>query len=305
MAELILHHFDLSPFAEKARLMLGMKGLAWRSVEIPMAMPKPDLTALTGGYRKTPVLQVGADVYCDTRLIAVELERRHPSPTLFPGANRGLCLALSAWSDRSFFEPGAGLSMGLNKRGLPEAIISDRKAFFNFMDFDTLDEQIPHLKTQVRAHADLIEQQLADGRPFWLGESPGLADIHAYFPVWMARGHIPGAEALLAGCPHLAPWEARIGRIGHGAATPLGAAEALAIARSSTPLPGAGVDPDDPLGLRPGAPVRVSPDDYGRDPVEGRLVTLTRREVALEREHPQAGRVVVHFPRIGYRVTAA
>jgi hypothetical protein len=61
-AELILHHFDLSPYAEKVRTLLGLKALAWRSVQIPMVMPKPDLIALTGGYRKTPVLQIGADI---------------------------------------------------------------------------------------------------------------------------------------------------------------------------------------------------------------------------------------------------
>jgi len=56
MSELILHHYPNSPFAEKIRLILGHKKLPWKSVFIPMIMPKPDLTALTGGYRKTPVL---------------------------------------------------------------------------------------------------------------------------------------------------------------------------------------------------------------------------------------------------------
>jgi glutathione S-transferase len=305
MAELILHHFDLSPFAEKVRLMLGLKRLRWRSVEIPMVMPKPDLTALTGGYRKTPVLQIGADIYCDTRLIALELERRFPQPTLFPGGNRGLSLALAAWSDRAFFEPGAGLSMGLNKRGLPDAIISDRKAFFNFMDFDTLEAEIPHLTTQLRAHADLIEQQLADGRPFWLGEHAGLADINAYFPVWMARGNIPLADTLLAPCVHTARWEERMRGIGHGMSSPLSSAEALAVARASVAEPGSGIDRSDALGLSAGAIVRVAADDYGRDPVEGRLKTLALHEVAVERHDAAAGTVVVHFPRIGYRVSVA
>ena len=50
MSELILHHYDLSPYAEKIRLIMGYKGLAWKSVQIPMVMPKPDLTCLTGGY---------------------------------------------------------------------------------------------------------------------------------------------------------------------------------------------------------------------------------------------------------------
>jgi glutathione S-transferase len=70
VTEPILHHFDWSPYAEKVRVLLGIKRLAWRSVQIPMVMPKPELTALTGWYRKTPVLQVGADVYCDTSCIA-------------------------------------------------------------------------------------------------------------------------------------------------------------------------------------------------------------------------------------------
>ena len=78
---IILHHYDISPYSEKVRLGLGLKGLAWASVEIPVIMPKPDLTALTGGYRKAPVLQIGADIYCDSQLIMRELERRHPSPS--------------------------------------------------------------------------------------------------------------------------------------------------------------------------------------------------------------------------------
>jgi len=301
VAELILHHFDMSPFAEKVRLMLGLKGLAWRSVEIPMIMPKPDLTALTGGYRKTPVLQIGADVYCDTRLIALELESRFPQPSLFPGGDRGLALALSAWSDRSFFEPGAGLSMALNQRGLPAAIIEDRKRFFNFMDFGRLEADIPHLATQFRVHADWVDQQLFDGRSFMLGATPGLADIHAYFPIWMARGHVPIAGNLLARFARLAQWEKRMQALGSGHPTPMSAAEAHAVARNSVPIPTLGVEGDE-LELVVGDTVEVAADDYGRDPVHGRLLTLTIQEVAIERATPAVGTVVVHFPRVGYRI---
>ena len=74
MSQPILHHYPTSPFAEKIRLILGYKKLAWQSVIIPRIMPKPDLTALTGGYRRTPVMQIGADIYCDTALIADVLD---------------------------------------------------------------------------------------------------------------------------------------------------------------------------------------------------------------------------------------
>ena len=84
MSQLILHHYPTSPFAEKIRLIFGYKKLAWHSVIIPRIMPKPDLTALTGGYRRTPVMQIGADIYCDTALIADLLEKIAPAPSLYP-----------------------------------------------------------------------------------------------------------------------------------------------------------------------------------------------------------------------------
>ena len=101
---IVLHHFDRSPFSEKIRVVFGFKGLSWRSVRIPPIMPKPDLMPLTGGYRRTPVMQIGADVFCDTQIIIREIERRFPSPTLFPPGAAGAPWALSSWTDRAFFQ---------------------------------------------------------------------------------------------------------------------------------------------------------------------------------------------------------
>ncbi len=79
MPDIILHQYATSPFSEKIRLVLGAKGLTWNAVEIPPILPKPDLLALTGGYRRTPVMQIGADIYCDTALICDVLDRLAPS----------------------------------------------------------------------------------------------------------------------------------------------------------------------------------------------------------------------------------
>jgi glutathione S-transferase len=105
MSDLILHHYPTSPFAEKIRLIFGFKQLAWRSVIIPMIMPKPDLTALTGGYRRTPVLQIGADIYCDTALICDVLEHIAPQPntTLYPEAVKGVARIVAQWADSALF----------------------------------------------------------------------------------------------------------------------------------------------------------------------------------------------------------
>ena len=104
MTDIILHHYDISPYSEKVRIGLGLKGLAWASVELPVIMPKPNLTALTGGYRKTPVLQIGADIYCDSQLIMRELERRYPTPSFYP-AGHGAADALAWWAEKTTFSP--------------------------------------------------------------------------------------------------------------------------------------------------------------------------------------------------------
>jgi glutathione S-transferase len=300
MTELVLHHFDWSPYAEKVRVLLGMKGLAWRSVQIPMVMPKPELTALTGGYRKTPVLQIGADIYCDSSLIALELERRHPEATLFPDGGAGLSLALAAWASR-FFDAGSALAMGLNDE-MPADLLRDRREFFSHMDFSTFRSRAPHLFGQVTAHAGLVEQQLSDGRDFLLGARPGLADATAYYVLWMCRGFVASMREVLQPFPRVAQWEVRMRALGHGQRTEMEASDALALARVSRPLPPRGIDTADPLGLQGGVTVSVTPDDYGRVPVHGELVTLRHDEIAVRRTDALAGEVVVHFPRIGYTV---
>jgi glutathione S-transferase len=300
VSELILHHFDLSPYAEKVRTLLGLKGLAWRSVQIPMVMPKPCLTALTGGYRKTPVLQIGADIYCDSSCIARELERRFPEPTLFPDGSRGLALALAVWGDR-FFEPGAGLAMTVNDQ-LPPELVKDRREFFTHMDFASMAGRVPHLYAQVRAHLALLDQQLADGRAYLFGDRPGLADATAWYPIWMGHGFLATFAELLAPFAHVQRWQQRMRDIGHGRRSELDAEAALAVARAAAPDPGRGVDAADPLALRAGQRVTVTPDDYGKVPVTGDLVTLDPHEVAVRRVDDRAGEVVVHFPRLGYSV---
>ncbi|MGZ5937483.1 MAG: glutathione S-transferase N-terminal domain-containing protein, partial [Rhizomicrobium sp.] len=97
--EIIFHHYPNSPFSEKVRIAFGIKKLAWRGVVQPTIMPKPDLIPLTGGYRKIPVMQIGADIFCDTQIILRELERRYPTPSLSP-QNKGAPYGLGFWADR-------------------------------------------------------------------------------------------------------------------------------------------------------------------------------------------------------------
>ena len=70
---MILHHYPMSPFSEKIRLMCGYLNLEWQSVVSPESPPRPIVEPLAGGYRRIPVAQEGADIFCDTRLICAEI----------------------------------------------------------------------------------------------------------------------------------------------------------------------------------------------------------------------------------------
>ena len=296
-AEIILHHYDTSPFSEKARLMLGLHGLAWRSVIQPTIMPKPDLTPLTGGYRRAPVMQIGADVYCDSQLIMAEIARRAGAPLAGE-----LGWAVNLWADRIFFGASVAVIFGEIGANTPQAFIDDRERLMGRkFDVQAMKAAQAPMSAQWRVQAGWIEGELARGGPFLAGAKAGLTDVAAYMNVWFLSSFTPHlADPLLAGFERLQGWRARMAAIGHGKRSELTPIEALAIARRAEPESGVGHDPADPL--KPGMEVTVSADDYGRDPVAGRLVAANSEQVAIAREDTDLGRLHVHFPRVGYMV---
>jgi glutathione S-transferase len=290
---LILHHHDPSPFAEKIRLVFGIKRLAWASVRIPMAMPKPDLVALTGGYRGTPVLQIGADIYCDSRLIVAEIERRYPDPPLLrsgPLVNFGL----QHWSDDAVFSPGAALAMHEGAVAMPDGLIEERSRYFTNLDFTRFAEDDTYFRAQLVAHIALIERQLSDGRPYLLGDQPEWADVGAYFPLWMLAGHVPSAPTLLRDLPAVAAWRERLAAFGTGDRVEIDANEAIAVARAAPPS-----------GKPAGERVSVFPVAHPETAVTGSLLSATVDEIVIHRTDDRAGAVRVHFPTIGYRIDPA
>ncbi len=305
--DMILHHYDASPFAEKVRVAFGIKGLAWRSVDVPVLMPKPRLTALTGGYRRVPVMQIGADVYCDSQLIVREIDNRFPEPTLFSGGRRGMPFALGLWADQAFLKA----SMGLVNANFGETYTEDYKrdrARLRGRPFDLkeIKRRQPWFKDQWRAFAAWLEDHLSDGKSWIMGDAPGLADINGYMNVWyLARAFPAGADLYLDEFPFVRAWARRMAEKGHGARTELDPAEALDIAKRAAPRTTPARDPDDPNGRAPGDPVTVTPADYGRDPVEGDIVSSSSQHVAVKRVDEDLGDLVVHFPRAGYQVDPA
>jgi glutathione S-transferase len=302
--EIILHHYAMSPFAEKVRVALGIKQLAWRSVIIPTIMPKPDLMPLTGGYRKTPVMQIGADIYCDTQCILREIEQRFEGPSLYRDSDAGTTNAFAFWSDRSVFSPAVAVAMAGRPNLVPEEFYADRsKLLGREINLERMKAVAPFMLDQLRAQLEWYESMLEDGRPFLLGQHPTLADCAAYHPCWFIASNLGDRAAPLVEFPRLQIWMDRVKAIGHGRPTEMDSKEALKIAKDAKPQTQRQQDANDPLGRKSGEQVRVVPDDTGKDdPVTGELIASSRDSIAILRNDPQVGEVIVHFPRAGFVV---
>lgn len=306
MPDLILHHYDGSPFSEKLRLIFGLKQMAWASVKIPVIMPKPDVVALTGGYRKTPIVQVGADVYCDTALIAQLIDRLSPTPPLYP-ASAPLAPVVAQWADSTLFwtvipytmQPAgaAHVFAGAPPEAL-RAFAADRAPFTASMKRQTASDATAALHGYLTA----LNAQLADGRAWLLGAEPSIADFSVAQCAWYVRRGGPVAD-ILKPHGHLLAWLDRVLALGHGSPQKMTSADALVVAAAaSAQRLYAPCDVAPGLGFEAGQAVSVTPTDYGQDPVAGTLVGLSGAEVVVQRTDERAGTVHVHFPRAGYQI---
>lgn len=312
--ELILHHYPTSPFSEKIRLILGHKKLAWKSVQIPAIMPKPDVVALTGGYRRTPVLQVGADVYCDSALICDVLEHVQPEPTLYPAHLKGVSRILAQWADSTLF--WAAMAYNLQPRGaaqmfadappeLARAFGEDRKAMAINMTRLRPADATSAYRSYLRRIAHMAEEH-----DFLFGMGPCVADFAAYHPLWFTRTRVPVLAEILNITPAVVEWMDRMHGIGQGLPEKFSSADAVEIANKSEPRPAGSnrlIDSgfQDDHGIALGSRVTVTPESFGPEPTEGELVAATRTHYTLRRTDPRAGTVHVHFPRIGYILRTA
>jgi glutathione S-transferase len=308
---LILHHYDFSSFSEKVRLVLGIKNLSWRSVEIPSTLPKPEYLPLTGGYRRAPSLQIGADVYCDSKRIIEELERRFPEPSIYPGpdrlAQRAFTAALERWTDSILLRTTINYISSAYPEGArftPE-FLNDRAELLGKAQPGLGHTEANAAKnlTQLRPQLRWVGDMLNDGRPYVHGDTMSLADCVIYHAIWIMDQLAYRRVALIS--DPVRRWMDRIAARGHGKYGSISALEALDIAASATPLPPAvsQILEGDPA---VGEMVAVTPIDTGRlNSTVGMLTSIDAMQVTVAHRNDHVGEVAVHFPRLGYRVRPA
>jgi len=309
MTDIILHHYPTSPFSEKIRLVMGYKRLAWKSVLIPSIMPKPDVLALTGGYRKTPFMQIGADIYCDSALMCDVLEHRQPEPTLYPPQHKGLARVLAQWGDTTLF--WAAMAYNLQPKGaatlfegappeVAKAFGADRAAMTTGMTRLRAPDATAAYKSYLRRIANML-----DGQDFLMGSAPCVADFAVYHPLWFSRKRVPVMAGILEATPGVLAWMDRMAALGHGSIEKFSALDAIALAAAATPLPVSDEPFQDEHGIALGSPVTIAAESFGAELTAGDLIAATRMHYTLRRTDERAGTVHVHFPRVGYVLKAA
>jgi len=309
MPDLILHHYPSSPFSEKIRLALGYKKLAWKSVLIPPIMPKPDVVALTGGYRKTPFLQVGADIYCDSALICDVLEHVQPEPALYPPHLKGVARVFAQWADTALFWAAMGYNLQpagaahVFAKAPPEvakAFMEDRKAMSGNMVRLRPGDATSAYRSYLRRIAHMVEEH-----DYLFGLEPCVADFATYHSLWYTRAQVTPMANILAATPAVSEWMDRMTAIGHGTFDKFASEDAITVANNAQPMPAGQnllVDSafQDDHGIALGTRVTITPETFGTESTEGVLLAATRTHYTLQREDARAGAVHVHFPRIGY-----
>ena len=304
MTTLILHHYPTSPFSEKIRRVLAYKQLSWKSVIVPSILPKPDVQALTGGYRKTPFLQIGADIYCDSALVCDVLEQVQPAPSLYPPHLKGAAQVFAQWADNSLFWAAVGYT--LQPRGaatmfanLPEgaaaAFSEDRRQ----MSVGMPRLRVPDATLAYREYLGRLASML-QSHPFLLGDQPSLADFAAYHSLWFTRVRVPVMADIFNATPTVLEWMDRMAALGVQHMEKFSAAEAIATAASAQPLALADEPFQDEHGIALGTQVSIAADIFGTEPTEGELVAATPTRYTLRRHDERAGTLHVHFPRLGF-----
>jgi len=300
MSEIILHHYPMSPFGQAMRMALTIKQMAWKSVEQPVICPKPELSVLTGGYERIPVLQIGADIFCDTDCITDALEAAKAEPSLYPAPTGRAGKLLALWGGASWFMPAVGTALGSNADMMDEAFWQDREVRFG-MKKEAFLPAVPHLQGQFAAGGQALENALSDGRAFIGGDLPGHADCTLYACVAFAG--LSGLQPSALGA-HVAAWFDRLSAIGLGDDEDVWTTQqAIDHAKACQPMGGCTVD--ETMGFAAGQQVAIKTVSPDPATVHGTLVGLTAQRVSLARDTAEAGLVHVHFPLLGQLLTAA
>ncbi|KAF2106450.1 hypothetical protein BDV96DRAFT_590965 [Lophiotrema nucula] len=315
----LLFHYPPSIYSHRVLWYLWLRGLPYDECIQPAYMPRPDLASININYRRIPILAIGKDIYCDSRLIIKTLEERFPGSNLSPRTSQeaGIKKLFESWSiDGGLFANAVKLIPYWTSKSLlkDKAFLDDRQQLMGGVRFtpEERERNRPDGLTHIRQAFEVLENTwLADGRKWILGgDAPSVVDIDAVWPFEWVVADKWMAEALPK------EYEQRFPRVYAYVRRFLEAANEgrKRIAKPTTfdrktvekhvleakePLGDLEVIEDDPLKLKNGDEVDVYPSDYGMSHKDrGSLIGLTISTVTIRNSKG----LNLHFPRWNFRV---
>jgi glutathione S-transferase len=300
--ELILHNHDASIFSEKVRRILAYKNLDWVNIQISPVPPKTNFVPLTGGYRRMPVLQIGADVYCDSALIIRKLEEIAPTPSVFPEGTSGIASMIADWADHRAFKWILLSAYPDFLEHMPDVFVKDRAALIPELDPVRVKALSPHAFEQFKQFVHFVNQSLID-HDFIAGNQFSVADAACFHLFSFAR-QSPRVFAPVGACPRILEWMRKIADFPAPKIRPEPDTYPLEVAKANEPQDkGDFTEGPDAFGL--GDVVSISADDYAPERVKGQIVKLAPNHIAVLQVTKQLGEVAIHFPRLGFNIEAA
>ncbi|TKX27194.1 glutathione S-transferase-like protein 4 [Elsinoe australis] len=315
--DIILFHYPFSPYARRIAWYLTLRNIPYKQSLQPPYLPRPLLTSLGISYRRIPLLSIGRDIYCDTRLIISALERLIPAspshPSITPPSSIPYATLLSSFTiDGGVFARSAQLIPPELPLLNDARFTKDRE---DFMGRSWAKENIIRARPEAIAHMrriwDAYEAVLADGRPWVAGtEGVTLADIEGVWPlVWLGEIGALGEDWFGKGTyPKTHAWVERFKgemkeREGRVKVAKVKEEEVFKVVTGGA-VAGTKVVKD-PVALKEGDEVEVWPIDTGFNHKDrGRLVGLDKEEVviAVKTKKDPSKEIRVHAPRWGFRI---
>ena len=303
---MILHHYEASPFSEKIRLMFGYTEYAWQSCISPAMPPRPIVEPLVDAYRLIPIAQMGADIFCDTRVISSELANLTGKSELAAENCSSEVQKFVEYVDAKI------LSAGLKTASIPKFIFMMLKNYPLGMVYKFMKDRAGLMKTSTRSdmtkedakrilteHNKNLEQKLSNS-DYLFSDAPSIADFASYHLIWFKKNI--GRASDFTEFPNINAWCKRMAKIGHGKRTEISATEVHKLAKSSQPREIPQTMKQDVLF---GKDVQINPLNFKQMIVNGVLVGSDHSKWIIARETPDFGLLHLHFPKSGYQLVSS
>lgn len=220
---LVLHQYQVSPFAAKVRRCLYHKGLDFDVINYGMSGVGKVRRLSPAG--KAPVLQHNGRMIADSSDIVRYIESSFPNKPLYPSQPREAALAhlFEDWADESLYYYDLTMrSWPANSKWLADDLVLEdsgvMKRFFHYLAPKIIRKQARDQGTGRKTHEAVCEDVarhfkaidvLVSDRGWLVGESISIADI-SVVSMLTVLDRATEARNLLAAQPALLEWQQRV-----------------------------------------------------------------------------------------------